>query len=254
MSAWGRLFVIMVAWLIALHAYAAGGDYSISPLRIELDRDARSAVVTLVNTGDETIDFQVSAMDWTQDADGRDVYQPAADLVFFPKIFTLRPGSETRVIRIGTQGIPPATERAYRLFVEPIPKRRQEPLAPGANVAVTLRFGLPVFVKPPLPHAAGEIDALALSGGRVSFVARNTGNEHLRFDEGAVLVGRDAAGAEVLSQKLELRYLLAGVAKPISFAIAKDVCARLVKLDVTARAASNVTLSRQLATTRASCE
>ena len=73
------------------------------------------------------------------------------------------------------------------------------------------------------------------------------------FDEGATLVGRDAAGAEILSQKLEVRYVLAGSGKPLSFAIPKEVCARLATLDVTARA-SQLTLSRQLAITRAGCE
>ena len=242
---------LLLAFLAAGLARASS-DYSITPLRIDLDRNARSAVVTLGNTGDESIDFQVSAMDWSQDAEGRDLYTPTPELVFFPKIFTLKVG-ESRVIRVGTQSVPPATERTYRLFVEPIPKRREEPLPPGANVAVTLRFALPVFVKPPIPHAAGDVEGLALRQGQASLVVRNTGNEHLRFDEGATLVGRDAAGAEILSQKLEVRYVLAGSGKPLSFAIPKEVCARLATLDVTARA-SQFTLSRQLATTRAGCE
>ena len=244
-------FAVVVA-LLACSLARASSDYSITPLGIELDRNARSAVVTLANTGDEPIDFQVSAMEWTQDADARDAYAPTSELVFFPRIFTLKPG-ENRVIRIGAQSMPAATERTYRLFVEPIPKRREEPLPPGANISVTLRFALPVFVKPPLPHAAGDIDALAMRQGQASLVVRNTGNEHLKFDEGASVVGRDAAGTEILSRKLELRYVLAGSGKPLSFAIPKEVCARLATLDVTARAAQ-ITLSRQLATTRAGCE
>jgi fimbrial chaperone protein len=244
-----------VALLLALLSAGlarAASDYSITPLRIELDRNARSAVVTLGTTGDEPIDFQVSAMEWSQDGEGRDAYAPTSELVFFPKIFTMKAG-ESRVIRVGAQSLPPATERTYRLFVEPIPKRRDDPLPPGANVSVTLRFALPVFVKPPLPHAAGDIERLALRQGQASLVVRNTGNEHLRFDEGAMLVGRDAAGTEILAQKLELRYVLAGSSKPLSFAVPKDVCPRLATLDVTAQA-TQINLKSQVATPRTGCE
>ena len=248
-------FTVIVAAqssLLPPPALAAAGEYSITPLRIDLDRNARSAVVTLTNTGSDSIDFQISAMEWTQDAEARDSYAPSTDVVFFPKILTLKP-EESRVVRIGVQSTPPARERTYRLFVEPIPKRSQEPLPPGAHVSVNLRFALPIFVKPPIVNAAGEIDHAALRDGKLTLAVRNTGNEHLRFDDGAALIGRDADGREILSQRLELRYVLAGAAKPLSYTLPKEVCARLASLEVHARA-PQLTLSQTLAASRASCE
>jgi fimbrial chaperone protein len=191
-------------------------------------------------------------MEWTQDAEGRDVYAPTADIVFFPKILTLKVG-ESRVIRVGAQIPVPAVERTYRIFVEPIPKRTHEPLPPGANVAVTLRFALPIFVKPAVPHTAGEIESAGMRNARLSLAVRNTGNEHLRFDDGMAVVGRDASGGEVLSRKIEFRYVLTGATRPLSLAIPKDLCERLSSVEVTARA-EQLVLSQKLAANRASCE
>jgi fimbrial chaperone protein len=247
-----RIIACALALVAAPLAVAAGGDYSVSPLRIDLDRHARSGVVTLGNTGDEPIDFQISVMEWTQDSEGRDVYAPTTEIVFFPKILTLKVG-ENRVIRVGAQTMPPAVERTYRIFVEPIPKRTHEPLPPGANVAVTLRFALPIFVKPPVPHGAGEIVGASLRNGKLALAVRNTGNEHLRFDEGMAVVGRDASGSEVLSKKIDFRYVLAGATKPLSLAIPKDVCERLSSVEVSART-EQLVLSQKLAAARASCE
>ena len=247
-----RVVACVLALVAAPFASAAGGDYSISPLRIDLDRNTRSGVVTLANTGDEPIDFQISVMDWTQDGEGRDVYSPTTEIVFFPKIMTLKVG-ESRVIRVGAQSLPPAVERTYRLFVEPIPKRTHEPLPPGANVAVTLRFALPIFVRSSVPHAAGEIEGASVRNARLALAVRNTGNQHLRFDEGMTVVGRDASGSEVLSRKIEFRYVLAGATKPLSLAIPKDLCERLSSLEVFART-EQLVLFQKLAANRASCE
>jgi fimbrial chaperone protein len=247
-----RIVACVLAFPIAPLASGAAGDYSISPLRIELDRNARSGGVTLGNTGDEAIDFQISVMEWTQGDGGRDAYAPTTDIVFFPRILNLKAG-ENRVIRVGVQTPPPAVERTYRIFVEPIPKRTQEPLPPGASVAVTLRFALPIFVKPAVPHASGDIEGASLRGGKLSLAVRNTGNEPLRFDEGMAVVGLDASGSEILSRKIEFRYLLAGTTRPLSLAIPKDVCERLSSVEVTARA-EQVVLSQKLAASRASCE
>lgn len=248
---WRRLAVLATAAMLATQA-AAAGEYSISPLRITLDREMRSSAVTLTNTGDSPLDFQVAVMEWQQDPNGLDRYVPTSEIVFFPKILTIRPG-ENRVVRIGSQSIPTTVERTFRLFVEPIPKRTQEPLPPGANVAVQLRFALPIFVKPPKSDAAGEIEGAALRAGMLSLVVRNTGNEHLRFDDGAAVVGLDAQGREVLAHRLDVRYVLAGAARPLTFPVPKDVCARLASLEITARA-EQLTLRRQLAANRADCE
>jgi fimbrial chaperone protein len=231
---------------------AAAQEYSVSPMRIELDRSAQSAVVTLRNLGATPIDFQVVTREWTQDADGRDVYADTADLVYFPKIFTVEPNEE-RVVRIGAKALPAGVERTFRLFVERIPPPAKEAPKPGAQVAINVRFALPVFVRPPAPVAQGTIESAALERGTLTARLRNTGNVHLRMDEGVGLVGRDAAGAQVFATKLEDRYVLAGATKRLAAPIPRSACAQLATVEIVA-AAEQLTLSRRLDVGRASCE
>ncbi len=248
-----RALAVLLAALAALIACpAAAGEYAVSPLRVDLDRAARSGAVTVTNSGGDRMDFQIAVMAWSQDADGRDRYTPSSEIVFFPKILTLQPG-ESRVIRVGIQAIPVAAERTYRLFIEPIQIAPREPLKPGANIAINLRFALPVFVKPPKREAAGEIEAAALRKGVLTLTLRNTGNEHLRMEDGVAVVGHDARGDEIFAQKIEGRYLLAGVARPISVTLPAGVCARLATVEIAARA-EPFTLSRKLDVDRTNCE
>ncbi len=243
----------LLAALLALATLpATAGEYTVSPLRIELDGDAKSAAVTLTNSGSDPMTFQVAAKEWTQDADGRDRYEQTGEVIFFPKIFTLQPG-EGRVVRVGVQAIPTATERTFRLFIEPLPAPTKEPLAPGANISINLRFALPIFVKPPAHVGAGEIDVAVLRKGVLTFTLRNTGNEHLRMDDGVAVTGRDGRGNEVFTQRIENRYVLAGAAKSLSLATSKEACARLATIEITSRA-EQVTLHRTLDVAPSSCE
>ena len=248
-GAWA-LFLAIVCVLVPLSATA--GEYAVSPLRIDLDRDTRSGAVTLTNSGADRMDFQISVMEWTQDAEGRDRYTPTSEVVFFPKILTLQPG-ESRIVRAGVQSVPVAAERTFRLFIEPIPTASREPLPPGASIAVTLRFALPVFVKPAQPTSAGEIENAGIGKGTATFTIRNTGNEHLKFEDGVAVVGRDAQGAEVFKERIESRYVLAGAAKRLSGTIPAGACLRLATLEITARA-EQFTLSRKLDVNRTHCE
>jgi fimbrial chaperone protein len=231
---------------------AAAGEYSVSPMRISLDRDATSSVVTLNNSGSDRMSFQISVMEWTQDADGRDRYAPSSEVVFFPKILTLQPG-DSRVVRVGVQAIPGKTERTFRLFIEPLPATVREPLPPGAQISVNLRFALPIFVKPPARASAGEIEGAVVNKGVLTLTLRNTGNEHLRTDDGVVVTGRDAQGNDVFTERIESRYVLAGVAKSLTLAIPKAACARVATVEISAQA-EQFTLSQKLDVGRASCE
>jgi fimbrial chaperone protein len=252
MTAFRVLALVLAIAGASIPLPATAGEYAVSPLRIELDRDTRSGAVTLTNSGADRMDFQISVMEWTQDAEGRDRYTPTSEVVFFPKILTLQP-SESRVVRAGVQTVPVATERTFRLFIEPIPTTAREPLPPGASIAVTLRFALPVFVKPPKRESAGEIENAGMSKGAATFTIRNTGNEHLKFEDGVSVVGRDAQGAEVFKERIESRYVLAGVARRTSATIPASACMHLATLEITARA-EQFTLSRKLDVNRTHCE
>lgn len=255
---WRRLALKVRALILALLIFAPAAlpvnasEYTVSPMRMELDRDARSTVVTLTNTGADPIDFQLRVMEWTQDAEGKDRYAETGEIVFFPKILSLAP-AETRVVRVGARSMPPNTERTFRLFIEKIPAPNPEPLPPGANVAVNIRFALPIFVKPPEHQPHGEIASATLARGELFLALKNTGNEHFRMDDGVTLTGRNARGDDVFTHKFDDHYMLAGTTKRYATAIPKDTCAQIATLEIAAKT-PQFTLSRKLDVSRTSCE
>lgn len=231
---------------------AIAGDYTVSPMRMELNRDTRSSVVTLGNAGEDRIDFQVKAMEWTQDAEGADRYTETDEVVFFPKVLSVEPG-EQRVVRVGVKTLPVVTERTFRLFIEKLPAPVHEPLPPGSRVTVNVRFAMPVFVKPATPGGPkAEVVGTALTRGELVFAVKNAGNEHLRMDEGIALSGRNAQGAEVFTQKIEQRYVLAGMTKRLAATIPKTMCEQLASIEITARS-EQVMLNSKLDVDRTSC-
>jgi fimbrial chaperone protein len=246
-----QIFTLALAIFPISHATA--GDYTVSPLRLDFDRESKSGVVTLANMGRERLNFQVKAMVWAQDADGKDFYAETNELVFFPKILALEPNEE-RVIRVGIKAIPVDTERTFRLFIEKIPDPNPLPPPPGMNVSVNVRFALPVFVEPAVHKAKGEIVSAALTQGQLLLVLQNAGNEHFRIEgEGINLIGRNAQGAAVLTQTLAGRYLLAGTTKRYSATLPKQECVQLATLEVNVQT-EQFTLSRKLDVNRTSCE
>lgn len=246
-------FRALLAFCCALCAFSVvASEYTVSPMRMELDRDARSTVLTLTNTGTDRIEFQLRASEWTQDAQGRDRYSDTGELVFFPKILSLEP-NDSRVVRIGIKSVPVSVERTFRLFIEKIPSPNPEPPPPGAHVAVNVRFALPIFVKPPLHEAKGELAGAAIARSELTFVLKNTGNEHFRMDDGITIIGRDAQGGVVFSRKLDDRYALAGVAKRYVATIPQEACRQTAALEVTAKS-ELFTLSRRLDVSRTDCE
>lgn len=235
---------------VPLHA----GEFSVSPLRVDLGPQARSGALAVRNDGKEALRFQLQALEWSQDASGKDRYTDTRDLIFFPRMMSVEPGAEG-VIRVGTKMAALPAEKAYRLFIEEMPSgKADKPVAgegAGARVSFLIRFGAPVFVAPVKPSDGLGIEALALSGGTVSLAVRNAGNRHQVF-QGIRVSGHDAAGQEIHAVVLADRYLLPGVAKQFSTTIAADKCRRLASLTVEVKT-DKLSDTRQLDVSPAMC-
>ena len=230
-----------LATLLLLPALAQAGDFRVSPIRVDLAGGAKGGgVVNVINEGAEPISFQIRAMEWTQDAAGKDVYTETADLVFFPQLLTTA-GREKKVVRVGTKSPPPAREKSYRLFIEEIPRRDD---AAGAAVRIAVRFGVPVFLLPAVAKRDGVLEEARVEHGTLVTLIRNTGNVHLQVLELEV-VGKDAAGEEIFREKPAGWYVLVGAAREQRVAIPAGVCGRIRTLNVTARD-EEVTLTREL--------
>jgi len=172
--------LLACAALAAASFTAQAGNFGVSPIRLDLDKGARSGVIAVSNDGDVPLDFQARAMLWTQDAAGQDHYEDTQALVYFPRQFRVPP-HEKRVVRIGYRNPALKTEQAYRLFVEEIPDAKQR--AKRTSVTVAVRFGVPIFVRPPAGGVEAKIGGLAVKAGRARATAHNAGAVHFRINQ-----------------------------------------------------------------------
>lgn len=216
-----------IGLLVAFGSLQAAGAWRVTPIRVELDARTRSATVTVLNEGDEPLHLQMKAFEWTQDEKGNDQYKETEDLIFFPKIMEVRP-NDARLLRVGLKAPAVARERTYRLFLEEIPAPRK---AEGAQVAIAIRFGLPIFVKPVKEEAKGVLESVTLSNGQLNVAIRNTGNTHF-FVESISVQGKDAGGQAIYTQDVDGWYLLGGAVRTYTLKVPAEVCPKLNRLDL----------------------
>ncbi len=240
-----KRLVLVMALLGVQNAFA--GDFGVSPIRVELDRGTKSALVTVTNDDTRPHAFPVRAREGTPDGAGADRYADTADLVYFPQQLKVPP-KESRVIRIGYKVPAVQAEKTYRLFIEELAGAAHEPAKTG--VAITLRFGVPVFLRPAQSQAAGELD-LAAAAGEARAVARNTGNVHFRIAS-VRFTGLGAAGETTFEHAIDGWYLLTGAQREYRHAVPAEVCARTRLLRAEA-AAEKLTLRAERALAPEDC-
>lgn len=214
-----RVFVYLFPLLLLLPVAAVAGDWRVSPIRLDLGRDAKSGAVTIANDSDDRLQVQMKAFEWTQDAEGKDRYVETGEILFFPRLMILE-GKEEKILRAGIRVPAAAKEKTYRLFIEEIPGPRK---AEGVNVAVAIRFGVPIFVKPLKEEVRGEVGAMTMTAGALLIPVNNTGNAH--FVVQSILVrGRNGEGKEIFSRELSGWYLLSGVSRGYATAVPQGTC------------------------------
>ena len=243
-------FILAAACCVWPFASALPGEFVVSPIRLDLGPSIRSGAITLRNESTERIGFQVEAMEWQQDADGKDQYVQTQDLVFFPKIMMVEGGQEG-LIRVGTKRPVVPAEKTYRLFIQELPSTNKAPEQNTAQVNFLIRFGAPVFVAPLKSHDGLEIGSLDLANGEISLSARNSGNRH-QMVQNLQLKGADGGGNEVYALTIADRYLLAGTTKHYAATVPPEQCARLASLTVELKT-DRLSTARKLDVTRSMC-
>lgn len=223
------------------------GEFRVTPIRLEFDLRAKSGVVTVINEGDEKLNLQVRAFEWTQDTEGRDRYDETNDLIFFPRLMALD-RKEERVIRVGIKIPATIREKTYRLFIEEIPGARK---GEGASVAIAIRFGVPIFGKPVKEEIRGEVEKMELTGGVFSLTVRNKGNAHFVI-QSINLKGKNRTDEAIFSKELAGWYLLSGASRAHSASVPPDVCKELSNLEVEIKT-DRFTLHRKLDVHEALC-
>ncbi len=223
------------------------GEWRVTPIRLDFGREAKSGVITVVNEAAEKLQVQLKAFEWTQDTEGKDQYTETADLLFFPRILIFEKAEE-RIVRAGIRIPAVAREKTYRLFIEEIPEPKK---AEGVNVAIAIRFGVPIFVKPLKEDSRGEIEKTGMANATIHARVKNTGNLHFIVRSVAVK-GKNLKGEEIFSKELGGWYLLAGASRSYETTLPQEVCPEVVKVVVEVKT-DKVPLTGELAADKTMC-
>jgi fimbrial chaperone protein len=219
------------------------GEFAILPLRLYLDRSTRATEVTVRNDDSAPLRMQAQAMSWRQDAEGKDVYEPADDLIFFPRTLEIPPG-ESRIVRVGVRAAPVTREETYRLFLEQLPPAAPEAAPAGASVRVLLRVGVPVFVAAAQPERRASIGSPEVRAGEVRWSVVNEGNVHFVADR-VELTALARDGSTLLTRQFQERYLLAGTTRLLRTDIPRETCGQTAAIEVSI-VGENVGLRRKV--------
>ena len=214
--------LVTSAGLLACGAVHAS-EFSVAPIRVELRAGALSETITVTNHADAPLRVGVKVMEWTQDEKGEDVYKETGDIVYFPRQMDLAAGA-TRLVRVGAKAPAGVVERTYRLFVEEQPQVTGEP--GKAQIAVYLRFGVPIFLPPAVPRPQQEILEPTLDHGKLALRVKNSGNQHFSLLR---LMVEDGGG---FSREITGWYSLAGTERTYSLEVPRDVCRKARTLTI----------------------
>ena len=223
----GKVFTLLCVSAISLASafmlaqIAGAGTFGVSPIRLEMEGGVRTGLITVTNTDSDTMRFQVEASRWTQDGDGKDVYSRTTDLNYYPRILEIKPG-ESRVIRAGVKVPAIKREKTYRIFIRELPKEDQP--SDAAKVTVYMRFGVPVFMKPPNMVNSGKLSDISLEDGDLSMRVENSGNVHFKIDK-INISGLSADGTPVFSNSITGWYVLEGTSRIYNTTLRPEHCA-----------------------------
>ncbi len=249
------LAAINVFFILLTPVQSISANFNVTPTSLNLDKNARSGVFSVINSGSDKLNVQISVKEWGQDADGKDVYADTKDVVFFPKIMTVEP-NEQRAIRIGIKSPPSPVEKTYRLFVEEIPSPNKAPAAPGsgkltAGLTIAFRYSTPVFVKPVRPQESGVVERVDMSKRVSKAIIRNTGNVHIKVLS-VTFKGLAADGQELFSTDVAGWYILHGLSRSYEVNVPKEACGRLAMIKVSAQS-EHLTLNGALNVKKSMC-
>lgn len=174
------------ALLGAVPTAALAGNFSVSPLRVEMKGSHRLEVLTITNAEDAPLSIQVELKNWSQQA-GEEQLEDTRELLVTPPIFKIGPHGQ-QVVRIALRREPDAArELDYRVLLTEIPP---PPSKDFSGMQVALQLSLPIFVAPPVAvHSELNWSAQWQPDGSVQITASNSGNAHTRVTDFDVQFG-----------------------------------------------------------------
>jgi len=202
------LWITIFACGILISPEARTASFSVSPIEMALTSRTTSGLLTIRNTSQREIRFEVTASVWNQNTRGEMQLTPVANqITFVPKLVTIRAGQSSNV-RVGTTAAQfGAIERTYRIFVEELPDNSAAP--ENGMVVLRTKFGVPVFLRPARVTNTAAVDAVSLDAGRLTTSIKNTGTVHMSV-RSVKMRGVDGSGGTKFERSMPGWYVLAG--------------------------------------------
>jgi fimbrial chaperone protein len=226
--------LLLFAAISGLGSSADASSFTVNPITITLSGKDQSALLTLKSQTSEEVRFKILVQAWDQNPKGEMQLKDTKDIVVFPGLLTLAPNEE-RKLRIGSTVPAGAAERSYRVFVEELPPLRAPQTANKSEVKVLTKMGVPIFVLPAKTTAAGTVEGLGLTKGKLAFTIKNTGNVHF-LPQAVRVKAVDGKDATVFEKTVEAWYVLAGGTRVWEVEIPKDACAKAKAVTVAVEA------------------
>jgi len=220
--------LLLAAMFLLIPSTGFPAEFRVTPIKLIFDQQFKNGLITVINEGDDLIQMEIKASEWTQDSKGKDLYKDTSDLIFFPKILKIAKGKQ-RVVRAGVKTPAISSEKTYRLFIRELPQAVKE--SQGAQVRFSVQFALPIFSKPIKEEIKGEITNLSFGNGRLAFNVHNPGNTHFRINS-IIIRGFDSNGVKNFSKLIDGWYLLAEATRPYNTSISQEICEDVSKFSV----------------------
>ncbi len=227
-----RTAASIVMLMVMAAAFAHAGELRVSPSKLEFEADAKSGVISLANEGPSRFLLSVTASEWGQNVEGRDIYTETSDIIFYPKTMVLEAGGQ-KIIRVGIKGPPSPREKTYRFLIEEIsrPNNIVGKEDEKSGKVIGFRSAVLMFVKPRVEQFSGAIEKIGLKDGVASVGVHNAGNTHVTVTS-VSLRGTSPDGRELFNREFAGWYLLSGASRTYRTDISRDVCRGLARLDI----------------------
>ncbi|HEX2584666.1 MAG TPA: molecular chaperone [Steroidobacteraceae bacterium] len=175
----------LVRWLlgamigITVAGNATAGTFSISPLRIELDKKQNIGVLTIHNDEDAPLLIQAQIVAWSQQ-NNEEIYSLSKDLLVTPPVIQLAPKSD-QIVRVALRHVElNNSELHYRLILNEVPPEKRDNFN---GLSVALRMSIPIFIKPGAVSPDMKWTTTWTADGSMNVEAYNAGTAHLQVTD-----------------------------------------------------------------------
>jgi len=220
-----KMLLLLLALGVSELSWA--GNFQVYPIRVTLNANESTTLMTVKNDGAEKLRLQISVMAWDQSKQGEMLLKPTEDIIFYPTLLSIDSGDQ-RNLRVGTHTKEVAKEKAYRIIVEELPPNEK---LQSTGVRFLTKVSIPIFIQPRKVETKGAIDQLTLRKGELSFDLKNNGNVHIQPREIRVK-GTTSDGGVPLDRKIPGWYVLVGGLREYRIDVPQNECFKIKDLKI----------------------